>query len=141
MRYMNVNSTAQIQQFLFAPGFLASLSSSLVPAKKGREGLPREKIFQVENTTGYIEPGKKRPLKNRPIKIQGLGIPPISYTEKGLPQCNAATITELAGKCEDEDPANWVFGKAYEALGGENRGKTACLALTALSVIDDESEW
>ena len=141
MRYMNVNSTAQIQQFLFAPGFLASLSSSLVPAKKGREGLPREKIFQVENTTGYIEPGKKRPLKNRPIKIQGLGIPPISYTEKGLPQCNAATITELAGKCEDEDPANWVFGKAYEALGGGDRGKTACLALTALSGIDDESEW
>lgn len=45
--------------------------------KKGKVALEKEKQFAVENTTGYIEPGKKKPLKNRMITIKGLGIPPV----------------------------------------------------------------
>ncbi|KNB44986.1 mitochondrial DNA polymerase [Blastocystis sp. subtype 4] len=120
---MNVNSTAQIQQLLFAP----------TPRRKGHEGLPRSKEFEVENIEGIIEPGKKKPLKNRKITITGLGIPPVSYTAKGLPQCNAATIKTLAGSIDSEDESKSRWGTAYEALGGGERGRDACIALSALN--------
>ena len=94
--------------------------------KKGKVSLEKTKQFAVENTTGYIEPGKKKPLKNRMITIQGLGIPAVrfelqyimkcSYTDKGLPQCNAATIKTLAGKINEEDISKSQFGAAYEVL-------------------------
>lgn len=47
--------------------------------KQGRLCLEREKQFAVENTTGFIEPGKKKPLKNRMITIRGLGIPAVKW--------------------------------------------------------------
>lgn len=79
MKYMNIGSTAQIQQLLFAPCKFLTAISFLVVGKKGKGVLEREKQFAVENTTGYIEPGKKKPLKNRLITIKGLGIPPIRF--------------------------------------------------------------
>lgn len=50
---------------------------SVVVSKKGKLCLERTKRFVVENTTNYIEPGKKKPLKNRMIEIRGLGIPAV----------------------------------------------------------------
>lgn len=61
-----------------------------------------------------MEPGKKKPLKNRSITITGLGIPPVSFTDTGLPQCNAATIKALAGSVDEEDPSASKWGLAYE---------------------------
>ena len=68
----------------------------------------------MENIEGIIEPGKKKPLKNRKITITGLGIPPVSYTDRGLPQCNAATIRTLAGEIDLEDESKSHWGSAYE---------------------------
>ena len=48
--YMNIGSDKQIQQLLFAP---------CKNAKRGNhELLPEERAFKIENTTGYIEPGR-----------------------------------------------------------------------------------
>lgn len=97
--------------------------------KQGRLCLEREKQFAVENTTNYIEPGKKKPLKNRMITIRGLGIPAVkwefhrllthSFTNKGMPQCNAETIKELAGSINTEDLAKSRFGRAFNVILGE----------------------
>ena len=47
---MNIGSDKQIQQLLFAP---------CKNAKRGNhELLPEERAFKIENTTGYIEPGR-----------------------------------------------------------------------------------
>lgn len=94
---MNVNSTAQVQQLLFAPSGSFAAECDVARGRKGHEGLPRTRAFDVPNTEGIVEPGKKKPLKNRSIAITGLGIPPVSFTDTGLPQCNAATIKALAG--------------------------------------------
>lgn len=96
--------------------------------KQGRLCLEREKQFAVENTTGFIEPGKKKPLKNRMITIAPrhpcgeVGVVACvdsSFTDKGMPQCNAATIKELAGAINAEDPSKSRFGRAYTAILGE----------------------
>lgn len=42
-----------------------------------------------------------------------------SFTDKGMPQCNAATIKELAGAINAEDPSKSRFGRAYTAILGE----------------------
>ena len=44
------------------------------------------------------------------MKIKGLGLQPISWTEKGMPQTDAIVIRALAGK----DPQKEKFGLAYE---------------------------
>ena len=93
---------------------MSLLISTLAPRRKGQDGLPRSKEFEVENIERIIEPGKKKPLKNRKITITGLGIPPVSYTAKGLPQCNAATIKTLAGEIDSEDESKCHWGTAYE---------------------------
>lgn len=77
LQFMNINSTVQIQQLLFAPSGCSYGGSRAVTNKQGRPCLEREKQFAVENTTNYIEPGKKKPLKNRMITIRGLGIPAV----------------------------------------------------------------
>lgn len=46
------------------------------------------------------------------MPIRGFGLTPISFTEKGMPKCDAVVIKELAGK----DPVKGKFGKAYEEL-------------------------
>lgn len=42
-----------------------------------------------------------------------------SFTDKGMPQCNAATIKDLAGAINAEDPSKSRFGRAYTAILGE----------------------
>ena len=102
----------------------------VAPGRKGKEGLPRSKEFEVENTEGMIEPGKRKALKHRKITITGLGIPPVSYTDKGLPQCNAATIKALAGKIDGEDVDKSRWGLAYEVRQWVNE----CM-------VNDDDEW
>lgn len=114
MRRMNVNSTAQVQQLLFAPSGSFAAECDVARGRKGHEGLPRTRAFDVPNTEGIVEPGKKKPLKNRSIAITGLRIPPVSFTDTGLPQCNAATIKALAGTVDEEDPSASKWGLAYE---------------------------
>ncbi len=62
------------------------------------------------------------------MKIKGLGLQPISWTEKGMPQTDAIVIRALAGK----DPQNGKFGLAYEqmkTMDQEEEGKATCIAL------------
>ena len=41
-----------------------------------------------------------------------------SFTDKGMPQCNAATIKELAGTINMEDMTKSRFGRAYTVILG-----------------------
>jgi hypothetical protein len=90
---------------------------------------PALRRFEIDNTEGYIEPGKKAPRKKRDITIIGLGIPPLARTVGGWPQVNGAVLKALAGKVEGSSP---VYGPAYEYFGGGEDGKEACEALHSL---------
>ena len=57
-----------------------------------------------------MKEGATKPLKYRDMAISGLGLKPVSWTEKGMPQADANVIRTLAGK----DPLNGQFGAAYE---------------------------
>lgn len=67
-------------------------------------------LFRVENLSGFIKEGGTKPLKYRDMAICGLGLDPVSWTEKGMPQADANVIRALAGK----DPLNGKYGAAYE---------------------------
>lgn len=45
-----------------------------------------------------------------------------SFTDKGLPQCNAATIKELTGRINHDDVSKSQFGRAYD-VGQSGRGE------------------
>jgi DNA polymerase-1 len=71
---------------------------------------PAERLFRVENVTGYIKEGRTTPLKFRDMTIKGLGIAPISFTPSGLPQADTPVIKKMAG----DNPTKGQFGLAYE---------------------------
>lgn len=97
--------------------------------KQGRLCLEREKQFAVENTTGFIEPGKKKPLKNRMITIRGLGIPAVKWAwwrvwtvASRTRACRSAMrrrSRSWPGAINAEDPSKSRFGRAYTAILGE----------------------
>lgn len=118
-RRFNVHSAAQKQQLLFAP----------CKNKKGEEALPKERVFDVENLEGFVEDGKDKAKKKRPMVISGLGIPPIKYTASGLPTVGAEVLRELAGYPLNDPPQ---YGKAFKHFGGQSEGAQACIALDAL---------
>jgi DNA polymerase-1 len=119
----NASSVTQMQHLLFAP-------YNIQPSKKTQQKQPKrdfedidglyekeedfsvnqEEFFRVENNSGWVEPGKDRPLKYRQMKIKGFGLMPISYTEGGLPQADNIVIRTLAGK----NPSQGKYGTAYE---------------------------
>ena len=45
--------------------------------------VPKEKIFKVENKSGYCKPGKVAALKFRDMTIVGMGLKPFSFTPAG----------------------------------------------------------
>lgn len=49
-------------------------------------------MFEVDNVDGYVDPESKSsvPKKKRSIVIRGLGLPVMSHTPTGMPQCNSA---------------------------------------------------
>ncbi|RLN97177.1 hypothetical protein BBJ28_00007129 [Nothophytophthora sp. Chile5] len=123
---INVYSAAQKQQLLFAPYY---------DEKKKKLVLPAERSFDVENSEGYIEPGKQKAKKKRTITIHGLGIPPTHFTASGLPAASADVLKELAGNVRasllpDADPPR--YGRAYEHFEDKEEGAAACVALKAL---------
>lgn len=60
-----------------------------------------------------MKEGKKEALKYRDMKITGLGIPAIDFTQSGLPSADTPVIKALAGK-----PDKGEFGKAYDFFVG-----------------------
>jgi DNA polymerase-1 len=117
-RLMNPKSTAQKQQFFFAP----SRNS-----KTGEE-MPAEREFSTENEDGYVEPGKSKALKTRHFMLRGLGMPPVSFNASGWPSCGQADLLELVGP----DVDHGVYGRAHEFFGGGEKGATACRAIDDL---------
>lgn len=95
---INVYSAAQKQQLLFAP---------YMNPKTGKEVLPLERTFEVENVEELVEPGKQKPKKKRDITIRGLGIPPTHFTASGLPAATADVLQELAGKVRRTQVVFW----------------------------------
>ncbi|KAH8969272.1 hypothetical protein BDL97_02G024900 [Sphagnum fallax] len=88
---MNVGSDAQIRQLLWG---------GVTNRKDAGEMLPKERVFNVPNTDGFIEEGKKVPKKTRPICIRGIDvdIPIDAYTAAGWPAVGGAAMKALAGK-------------------------------------------
>jgi len=54
-------------------------------------------------------PGKKKVTKYYDMKLKGLGMPVVDYTETGLAKVDMQVIKALAG-----DPNNKKYGYAYE---------------------------
>ncbi len=127
---MNPASDAQKQALLFGGGKNVNI--------KTKDPMPAERAFKIPNTEGIIEPGRKKPLKNRDLVIKGLGLTPVRHTKAGWPAVSAEVLRELAGP-DPQDVANPKYGTAYQALGGGQAGREACLAidsLLAMSSID-----
>ena len=69
-----------------------------------------------------MKPGDKKALKYRDMKLKGLGLQPVSWTEKGSPQTDGNVIKVLAGR----NPEKGEFGQAYDDFVGrglEEEGK------------------
>lgn len=109
-RFLNPKSKVQLQQLLYAP--------------KGDE-----RVFKTDNTDGYIEPGKTKPLKNRSFVISGMGLPCKARTATGLAQSDANALEKLAGSPLASPP---VYGDAYDACGGGVAGHDACVAVDSV---------
>jgi len=113
---MNVASDKQLQIFFF--GGSAN--------RKTGEPLPKRKKFEVLNTDGYIEPGKKKPKKKRPITLRAVGFEPTDYTKTGWPGVGGADLAQLVHQCDG------VFGTEEEAA----EAKGAIQALVKVTSID-----
>ncbi|MCO5595495.1 hypothetical protein L7F22_049539 [Adiantum nelumboides] len=108
--YINVTSDAQIRQLLFG----------------GFQNLSKCRSFKVPNVDGFIEEGKKAPLKNRTIEICGIGakLPCLSLTCGGLPAVGMQVLKSLAGKVSvdyvgTEDEEEFIPGEAGAELTSE----------------------
>ena len=117
-RLMNPKSTAQKQQFFFAPAR---------NSKTGEE-MPAEREFVTTNDDGFIEEGKTKPLKSRKFNITGLGIPAVASNASGWPAVGQTDLMELVGPNIDDG----VFGRAHEFFGGGEKGERACRAIDDL---------
>lgn len=91
----------------------------------GSEAWPRARKFRIDNEEGWVEPGKKRSKKQRPIVIQGLGVPPPARTASGWPAVSSAVLRELAGSPDNR-------GALHAHFGGGADGDEACEALERL---------
>ncbi|EGG16650.1 mitochondrial DNA polymerase A [Cavenderia fasciculata] len=133
VKHMNIDSDAQVQQFLFAP----------CRNVKTKEEMAREEEFERENVDGIIEEGAKKAKKKIGFKLAGLGLPVPGVTNSGWPSVDAASLRLLSGK----DPANGKYGTAYnhfavdrlppnateeEIEKAKEEGRQACLAIASL---------
>jgi DNA polymerase-1 len=122
-RLMNPSSGAQIQTLLFAP------CANKFP-KKHPTPMPAERTFDVDNVDGFVEPGRDKPKKKRPITLRGLGWTPVKFTASGWPATSADVLRTLATDGEGGP------GRAMDFYGADPaeqaRGREACAALEAL---------
>jgi len=144
-KLINVGSSLQLRQLLYAGA----------ENEKTMEKVEMVRIFKVPNETGFIEEGKKKPLKNINIELHGLWgrdtpspLPVEHTTPSGWPGANTPMLRILAGapgvaqKLLGEAEEGLAFsnaeatskglGKAYEAFGGGREGVRACAAMDAL---------
>eukprot|EP00347_Sterkiella_histriomuscorum_P005807 403355195 len=123
----NPASAHQIQQLLFAPFNKRGKKPTFDNDGEIMYEYPKERLFKVENTAGFIKEGKKQALKQREMKITGLGIPALDYTQSSLPSADTPVIKRLAGR-----PDKGEFGEAYNFFlrqDKEEEGKECCWAL------------
>lgn len=118
-RFMNARSDTQKQQLLFG---LAS------PTDKSDTGMEHMRWFKTENTDGYIEPGKSKPLKTRSFALTGLGLPYEKRAASGKPSACSTNLRALAGPA----PLTGEFGLAVDAFPTRQQGEQACIALDAV---------
>jgi DNA polymerase I len=138
--YMNVGSDAQKRQLFFAP---------YVNAKTG-EHFERDKVFRVDNIDGYIDEGRSKPSKTRPITLRGFGLPVLDRTASGLPAASTGVLRQLVGNkktpSSDDNKSRRrrrprknannetvaFDGAAFESFGGGQNGAEACEAIASL---------
>lgn len=74
---------------------------------------PRERLFKIDNVEGYIEPGKKKPKKQREMKLTGLGMDPPERTASGWPAGSSSVLAKLAGKLDGTCIVCWYGPATY----------------------------
>lgn len=106
-QHINVTSDAQIRQLLFG----------------GFQKVSKCRSFKVPNVDGYIQEGKKVPLKFRSVEICGIGVelPFDILTSSGLPAVSIQAMKNLAGKVsidysEVEEEGEFIPGDADMVL-------------------------
>jgi len=106
----SAQSRLQLQHLLFAP---CNKGGSKPPKNADLDiyewDYPAERNFKVKNLSEHIKPGGTRPLATADMKLIGLGIPPISFTSRGVPSAEISVLRKLAGP----DPSSGNFGEAY----------------------------
>lgn len=133
--FMNVSSDAQKAHFLFAPARrrYKRKTTGTASTASSATSWPRERKFKIDNTEGYIEPGKSAPKKQRDIVLRGIGLPASSFTAAGWPAVSGIVLRELAGEPHAHPTPR--YGTAYEYFGGGAAGRTACEAIDALHTV------
>eukprot|EP00019_Armaparvus_languidus_P011797 CAMPEP_0168581840 /NCGR_PEP_ID=MMETSP0420-20121227/1645_1 /TAXON_ID=498008 /ORGANISM="Pessonella sp." /LENGTH=584 /DNA_ID=CAMNT_0008616251 /DNA_START=324 /DNA_END=2075 /DNA_ORIENTATION=+ len=119
--HMNVDSDVQKRQLFFAP---------CKNKKDKTQTLPQTKEFKRENHEGFIEEGKKKPMKHVSFALEGLGLPCLEYTAAGWPRASSTVLRKLAGSAKTGQ-----YGKAYlpfSKLYGDDEAVDACIAIEQL---------
>ncbi|KAF8023827.1 hypothetical protein BT93_F1109 [Corymbia citriodora subsp. variegata] len=142
-KYMNVGSDAQLRQLLFG---------GTVNRKNPNQFLDVEKVFKVPNVDGFIEEGKKTPLKNRNITLRSIGVqlPAEIYTPSGWPSVSGDALKKVSadydftndvsnlesGDDGDGDGEDISESETSEGSGVQgstaNEGREACHSIAAL---------
>eukprot|EP00250_Pteridium_aquilinum_P010412 c19366_g1_i1 orf=224-3553(-) len=108
-QYINVTSDAQIRQLLFG----------------GFKKVSKCRTFKIPNSDGYIEEGKKAPLKYRSMELCGIGVklPCDMLTSGGLPAVSMQALKSLAGKvsvdCTGMENEEFIPGDTDAVLTSE----------------------
>lgn len=107
----NINSSLQKQYLFFGQSgklFIDPNKNKTISAKIRREEIEdnpklfqKESCFKVENTIGLIEENKKKALKYRNMRIQGLGLKCTEFTKTHFPSTSSASLVKLKEKVED----------------------------------------
>lgn len=90
--------------------------------KNPNQCLDVEKVFKVPNVDGFMEEGKKNPLKYRNITLRSIGVqlPAEIYTPSGWPSVSGDALKNLAGKVSAEYFFTDDFSNLESGVDGED---------------------
>ncbi|XP_010060415.2 DNA polymerase I A, chloroplastic/mitochondrial [Eucalyptus grandis] len=138
-KYMNVGSDAQLRQLLFG---------GTVNRKNPNQFLDVEKVFKVPNVDGFIEEGKKTPLKYRNITLHSIGVqlPAEIYTPSGWPSVSGVALKNLSGKVSADDDftddiSNLESGDDVEDISESETSEAARVQVSTASRNIDTSAY
>ncbi|KAI6687469.1 hypothetical protein NL676_024297 [Syzygium grande] len=114
-----IEKVAKTEQEVAADSY--SLGGTL-NRKNANQCLDVEKVFKVPNVDGFMEEGKKNPLKYRNITLRSIGVqlPAEIYTPSGWPSVSGDALKNLAGKVSAEYFFTDDFSNLESGVDGED---------------------